>query len=261
MVEPMSDELADLLELALAIRPERVRDAMRAGAPAEVREGWGVVEEAMAALAVADDPKAPPAGLRARIGASVAARRARKPCKAVVVCDMLNDHLTPGRPLEVPRARDVVPALAKRLDDARASGVPVIYILDRHAPDDPDLEAWGTHNLAGTEGAEVWPALAPKPGDHQVVKRAYSAFHDTSFEELLDELRVDTLVLTGCATDVQIMTTASDALHRGFAVEVPADSQAGSSEANEQAVLTVLSLIVPYVPARKARLERLAAHS
>jgi hypothetical protein len=54
------------------------------------------------------------------------------------------------------------------------------------------------------------------------------------------------------------MATATDALHRGFAVEVPADSQAGTSEAGELVTMGILAGLVPYAPARKARLARVA---
>src|SRR5579883_876545 len=134
----MSDDplagLAELLELSLATRPERMNDAVFPTLPPEIQHALRATTEATATLAIAEAPVAPGDALRARVLASIAARRARAARKAVLVIDMLNDHLAPGRPLEVPRARDVVPALAKRLDDARAGGVPVVYVCDRHDP-------------------------------------------------------------------------------------------------------------------------------
>lgn len=256
----MTDDhtLADVLELVLAGRPERVTAVMVASAPSEARAAYALVRDAIAALAGEEQPVDPPAPLRSRLMTTLAARAAAKATrrKAVLVCDMLNDHLTPGRPLEVPRARAIVPALAALLDDARMSGVPVVYVLDRHRHDDPELDVWGSHAVEGTEGAEVWPPLAPKPGDVQVTKPAISAFFQTELEKTLDELGVDTLVLTGCATEVQLMATATDALQRGFAVEMPADSQAGTSEPAERVTMAVLAALAPYAPARIARLEK-----
>jgi nicotinamidase-related amidase len=254
---PDDTPLADLLAFVLAGRPERVTEAAVRQMPPEQKAGIGVVTEAVSALAWAGEPATPSEGLRSRVLASVQAQRARRPRSAILVCDMIVDHLTPGRPLEVPRGRDIVPALARRLDEARAQGVPVVYVLDRHAPDDPELDEWTFHAVEGTEGAEVWPALAPRPGDRLVTKPTYSAFTGSDLEVVLDELRVDTLVLTGCATEIQLLTTATDALQRGFAVELPVDSQAGNSEMGERFALGILGALVPYAPARKARLERL----
>ncbi len=257
--DPGLHATADLLEAVLAPRPERVTAVVFPGLPPEARGAIRATTEIAAAVALAEAPVAPSAGLRARILGTIA-RRAATPRRAVLVVDMLNDHLVPGRPLEVPRARGVVAALAARLDRARADGTPVLYVCDRHESlDDPDYDHWPVHNLAGTEGAEVWPALAPKPTDRVVAKPAISGFVRSTLEQALTDLGVDTLVLTGCATEVQLMATATDALQLGFVVEIPADSQAGASEIGEQVVLGTLSALAPYGPARRARLERIAA--
>jgi nicotinamidase-related amidase len=87
-----------------------------------------------------------------------------------------------------------------------------------------------------------------------VNKPSYSAFFDTNLDKVLDELRVDSLVLTGCLTEIGLMATATDALQRGFDVEVPPDSQAGSSAEMEVASLAAMTVMAPYGPARKKRL-------
>jgi nicotinamidase/pyrazinamidase len=256
----MSDEtaLADLLEFVLSGRPERLADLATAQMPASQRADLGAVTDAIAALGLALEPVAPDPALRARILASVRERSERPSRSALVVCDMINDHLTPGRTLEVPRARDIVAALASRIGAARAAGTPVVYVLDRHQPGDPELDEWGTHALEGSDGAEVWPALAPAPDDLIVTKPTYSGFHGTNLEQVLDNLGVDTIILTGCATEVQLMSTATDALQRGFAVELPADSQAGGSEVGEAVTMKVVGALLPYVPARRQRLAKIA---
>jgi nicotinamidase-related amidase len=165
-----------------------------------------------------------------------------------VVLDMIVDHLTPGRPLEVPRARDIVPALQGRLTQARSEGIPVIYACDSHAPDDPDFEEWPLHAIEGSEGAQIWPALAPVPGDHVVKKPTYSAFSRSSLGPLLEELGADHIILTGCATELGLQATAVDALQRGYVVTVPPDSQAGVSEVVEGLTLLTLSAMPPYDP-------------
>lgn len=256
--EQGDEQLADLMAFALAGRPERIEDGLVALTPPEagVRQGVRDVREVLATIGRAETPEAPPPKLRARLMGSLAARTARK---ALVVIDMINDHLQPGALLEVPRARAVVPALRKRIAEARAAGVPIVYVVDEHEPDDPDLDAWGTHAVKGTPGTEVWSELAPESGDRIVKKPSYSAFYDSTLESVLDELKVDTLVLTGCLTEIGVMATATDAMQKGFAVEVPLDSQAGSCAEMETAAVGTINVMAPFGPARKARLERLAA--
>jgi nicotinamidase/pyrazinamidase len=256
----MSDEkvLADALEFVLSGRPERLADVSIAQMRPDQREAVAAAANAIATLGLSLEPLRPSPETRERIVASLRAKRERRPRTAVVVCDMIVDHLTPGRVLEIPRAREIVPALASRIAAARSDGTPIVYVLDRHDPDDPELDVWGTHALTGSSGAEVWPDLAPMAGDAVVTKPSYSGFHETDLERVLDDLAVDRLVLTGCATEIQLMTTAADALQRGFAVEIPADSQAGSSEVGEAVVMQVVGALEPYAPARLRRLRRIA---
>ena len=256
----MNDEtaLADTLAFVLSGRPERLSDATVGRMPPERRAAVGAVAEAAATLGQAEAPVAPSPALRDRVLESFRARRSQATRRALLVVEMIRDNMTPGLPLEVPRARAIVPALVDRLEAARSSGVPVIYVVDRHSADDPELDAWGYHAVEGTEGAEVWPDLAPTHRDHVVTKPSYSGFHASNLEGVLDELAVDTIVLTGCATEVQLMATATDALERGFAVELPADCQAGISEMGERLVLGVVSILAPYAPARRERLARIA---
>ncbi len=249
------EQLADLAAFILAGRPERVEDGILMMAAPEFRAAVRATREVLATLGRAGAPEAPSANVRTKILESIGRRTTRR---ALVVIDMINDHLKPGSLLEVPRARAVVPALKKRIDDARAAGVPVVYVVDEHDPDDPDLDAWGTHAVKGTPGTEVWAELAPQSGDRVVKKSSYSGFYESNLGSVLDELKVDTLVLTGCLTELGIMATATDAMQQGFAVEVPADAQAGSCVELEMAALGTMNVMAPFGPSRKKRLDRLA---
>jgi nicotinamidase/pyrazinamidase len=250
------EKLADLAAFVLAGRPERVEDGVLMMAAPEFRTAVRETREVLATLGRAQGPSAPPPELRAKVLESLSRRITRK---ALVVIDMINDHLRPGSLLEVPRARDVVPALKKRIDEARASGVPIVYVVDEHEVDDPDLDAWGTHAVKGTSGTEVWNELAPQSGDRIVKKPSYSAFYESDLTSVLDEMKIDTLVLTGCLTEIGIMATATDAMQQGFAVEVPPDSQAGSCVELEMAALGTMNVMAPFGPSRKRRLDRLAS--
>lgn len=254
--EPGEEMLADLLGFLLAGRPERIEDGWLALSPPPFRAAARDVRDVVAAIGLSTRPEAPSAELRSRI-VRTAARRL--PRRALLVIDMINDHLDPGAMLEVPRARAVVPALQERLAEARAHGMPIVYVVDEHDPDDPDLDAWGTHAVRGMGGNEIWEGLRPAPGDVVVKKPSYSAFFQSVLGEVLERLGVDTLVLTGCTTELGIMATATDALQQGYAVEIPPDAQAGSSPEAEQAAMGIVHIMAPFGPARKARLERLAA--
>ncbi len=244
----MADRLGRerLLEMQLAGMPDRALASLVAASPDDHADLVALRED-LAMFALAAPPAEPPKRLRERLLAT--RPRPRGPKRPVlVVLDMINDYLTPGRPLEVPRARDVIPAVKARIAWAHEKNVPVIYVCDAHAPDDEDFRDWPRHAVIGTDGPEVWPEIAPSPGDHVVHKRTYSAFKRTSFGPLLDELRADAIILTGCATEIGIFATAKDALEEGFVVMIPPDCQAGSSPVAEHVTLVTLAALAPFEP-------------
>ncbi len=244
MMQRMGKE--QILALLLARAPDRAVDSL-AATSAEDTADLAELRRDLVELASEAPPVAPPASLRRRI---MAARpRPRRPQRPVlVVLDMINDHLTPGRPLELPRARAIVPALQQRLADARSKAIPIVYACDSHEADDPDFGFWPVHALEGSGGGDVWPVLAPLPGDRLVKKPTYSAFARSELAPVLEGLGADEIILTGCATELGIQATAVDALQRGYVVTIPPDSQAGVSELAETVTMLTLATMPPYDP-------------
>lgn len=232
-----------LLEKLLAGTPARVLGGL-SGSDPDVLAAIDADLDALAAIGLSLDPVAPSPGLRDRIAKAIGAVPASPRRAALLVVDMLVDHLTPGAPLEVPRARDIVPAVRDRIDRAHRSGEPVIYLVDHHEPGDPELEAWPEHNTASPRD-DVWPALAPAPNDTIVTHRSYSGFYETRLHEVLQGLDVNTVVVTGCITEIHLFATATDALQHGYRIEVPPECQAGASPAAESVILGSLTVMAP----------------
>jgi nicotinamidase-related amidase len=146
--------------------------------------------------------------------------------EALLVVDMLNDFVLPGAPLEVPAARAIIPAIRRRIDEAREVGKPVFFLCDAHEEVDPEFKIWSAHAVKGTPGAEVVDELEPRPDDVVVEKTTYSAFYGTSLEESLRGQGIEHLTITGILTNICVFFTAADAVMRGFGVEVARDSVA-----------------------------------
>ena len=143
--------------------------------------------------------------------------------KAVIVVDMLNDFVTGALTCE--RALAIVPHLEKLLAGCREKGVYVIYSNDAHIKGiDRELELWGDHAIAGTEGAQVIPELTPQEGDFIIPKRRYSGFFGTDMHLLLEELDVDTVIMTGLHAHMCVRHTTADAYYWGYKIIVPADA-------------------------------------
>jgi len=150
------------------------------------------------------------------------------------VIDMLNDFLLEGAPLELPEGRKIIPNIKRLLEEARKKKIPIIYICDSHLENDAEFKIWPKHCVKGTKGAEVVDELKPQPGDIIIEKRRYSGFFQTSLDLTLRELGVDTLILTGVATNICVLHTAADAYFLGYKIIVPEECVATIDEKAQQ---------------------------
>lgn len=237
-----------IVEKLLLGTPARVLKGLSGNDP-DVCDAVDADVEALAALALSLEPVAPSPSLRDRVAKAIGAAPSTSRRAALLVVDMQRDHLTPGCPLEVPRAREIVPAMKARLERARRDGEAVIYVVDHHDPGDPELDAWPSHNT-GAPLDDIWPELAPTGSDTIVTHRSYSGFFESRLDDVLRSIDVNTVVVTGCITEIHLFATATDALQRGYRVEVPRDCQAGSSPEAEAVILSTLSVMAPTLPHR-----------
>ncbi len=154
---------------------------------------------------------------------------------AVLVIDMIVDFTTGRYGSEA--ARKIRAALAQLLNRARRKKIPVIFCQDAHVPGDPELKVWGSHGMFGTRGAKTDRTLSPLASEPVVPKHTFNAFFGTHLDELLGENEVDTLILTGVATEICVQQTAAEAFYRGYRIVIPKDGTAGLNlEAHEGAL-------------------------
>ena len=136
---------------------------------------------------------------------------------ALVVIDVQNAIDDPkwgrrGQPDMEERIADLLAAWRERR-------LPVIHI--RH--DSTDLTS---PYRPGTSGNDFKPQVAPQPGEPVVDKRTNSAFIGTDLMDLLDELQVNQLVMTGVLLENSVEATARMAGNLGFYVIIPEDAVA-----------------------------------
>lgn len=109
--------------------------------------------------------------------------------------------------------------IATLLDAWRARRLPIVHI--RH--DSTDLTS---PYRPGTPGNDFKPDVAPLPGEPVVDKRTNSAFIGTDLMDVLDELQVQRLVMTGVLLENSVEATARMAGNLGFEVVIPEDAVA-----------------------------------
>lgn len=161
---------------------------------------------------------------------------------AVIVLDMLNDFVTGA--IANDRAENIIPTLRDELlPAARANGVAVVYANDAHRPEDFELEVWGEHAMAGTEGAKVIPELEPEEGDYVFEKRFYDAFYETGLEQHLRSLGVDRVVMTGMHTNMCVRHSSATAFFNGYDIAVPEDCVDAFTEEDHEGGLEYLEKV------------------
>jgi nicotinamidase-related amidase len=178
---------------------------------------------------------------------------------ALVVVDMQRGFLDPGEAMEVPPAREIVPAIQNLLSVFRARRLPVVFtefvysetvpvligrLHPEHKPAPPGAaRGFGLPSsscLEGTAGAETVPDLAPRPDEIVVRKRGYDAFAGTFLDRALRARNVTSLVVTGTMTDICVLATVTAALHREYRVTVVEDGVATLWPEIQRATLDII---------------------
>jgi nicotinamidase-related amidase len=80
--------------------------------------------------------------------------------------------------------------------------------------------------------------LSPQAGELVIDKNTSSAFNSTGIEWMLRNFGVETIVVTGMATDMCVETTSRDAADRGFNVIIAEDASATFFEHHHRAALS-----------------------
>jgi nicotinamidase-related amidase len=114
-------------------------------------------------------------------------------------------------------AQRVIGNVARAVERARTSGVPIIWV-QHEARDLPrDSASW------------QWvDALSPAPGETRIHKRFESSFEGTDLEAQLGRLGATHIVLAGASTNWCIRATAYAALDRGYALTLLQDAHTTS---------------------------------
>jgi nicotinamidase-related amidase len=103
-------------------------------------------------------------------------------------------------------------------------------------------ERWSAMTLESLDPGlvDLVPELAGfVPPGEVVDKRVYSPWVDTDLDARLQARGIDTLVVTGCETDVCVLGAVLGAVDRGYRVVVVIDALCSSSDEAHDALLTL----------------------
>jgi nicotinamidase-related amidase len=144
---------------------------------------------------------------------------------ALVNVDMQNCFVE-NSPIAAPGGRDVLGRINRLIDACRAAGVLVIHTSHVVRPDGSNTGVMGEIIPPVTEGViDKGTASAALHGDLNVAesdvlldKPRFGSFHGTDLELVLRARGIDTVIVTGIATNICCETTAREANVRDFRV-------------------------------------------
>lgn len=176
---------------------------------------------------------------------------------AHIVVDLQNGFMAPGAVAEIGAARDIVPHVNRISAALRAAGGLVVYIQNTFDP--VAVATWSTffeHFCSperrrrmietfspGAFGHAIWPALEVLPDDLKVQKRRFGAFAPGSSDlhAILQARDIDTLIVTGTATQVCCESTARDAMMLNYKVFFITDGNATFNDDEHNATLSAMA--------------------
>lgn len=139
------------------------------------------------------------------------------------------------------------------VDQARSSGIPVVWVALEQLPDSPWLTSLWLRGLdegtwpvpdepcvLGTPGAE-WFRVGPLPGETVVPKRRYSGFLGTGLEAHLRETGVTWVVAAGLTSECCVDGTVRDAFQLGFRAVMTSDATTAYDAQTHTHALSVLA--------------------
>jgi nicotinamidase-related amidase len=164
---------------------------------------------------------------------------------ALLALDLITDFDFPDGAAVRRALSNRAAAIRSLLERARAHRVPVIYTNDNLGAWRSDAPALIAHCIQPRlAGAALVRSLSPAASDEIILKPRHSAFYGTALEALLDDRKIDTLVIVGISAESCVWMTACDAHTRGFSLVVPADTMAGASARALRATLTGLGEVL-----------------
>lgn len=140
----------------------------------------------------------------------------------------------------------VIPNTKRLLDVCRRAGVQVVY--PRIASLVKDCREVSIEHKrikllapAGSRESEILDEIKPLENEIVISKGASGVFNATAIDQILRNLGIDTLIVTGVVTNYCVETAVRDAGDRGYNVVLVSDACAAMSEEHQCLALEILA--------------------
>ena len=176
---------------------------------------------------------------------------------ALLVIDVQNGFVSKGGSydllgMETSNYREVIPKIRDLINLCKNVRIPIFYTQAVRESSGIDLLT-RSHKILPksreerikkkpicvreTWDAEIVDEIKPSEGDHVVIKRRDSAFHDTEIGVWLRSLEIDTLIFCGIDTSICVETSLRDAFNIGYDVVLISDATASNNKKHYESTL------------------------
>ncbi len=152
---------------------------------------------------------------------------------ALLVIDMQEFFLNRESHSYIPAATTIVPNINLIINNYRKKGFPIIFTFHAlEVDEEPGVMGkwWGDMLRVNNPLSKIHSSIDFKKNDTIFRKNRYSAFIGTNLDQILNEKKIDTLVITGIMTHLCCESTARDAFMRDYGVYFVVDATATETE-------------------------------
>ena len=192
---------------------------------------------------------------------------------ALLISECQNRHTDPsfgrGAIAECAAARGIVPRISALAAACRLAKVPVFIAMHTPKADYDGMIANCVllHNIKkdanlyeGSPAAALNPLLKTEPGDWVLHRhQGITDFSGSEIDQVLRNMRVETVILTGVSTNVGVLGNVLDVVNRGMNAVVAEDCTAGTPVEHHEYMMRTTYPLISTVTSSQAVIEALRA--
>lgn len=151
--------------------------------------------------------------------------------RLLIVVDMLNDFINQGGAFDCgKKAREIVPFILRKIGEFVKLGLPIIFLMDTHDPQDLEFQRFPVHCVFGTKGAELIQEIEDLIDEYsfaiKVPKSSNNGFFRTNLNSILKDLKPKQVEIVGVCTNICILHTVGELRNRNYNVLIFRDGVA-----------------------------------
>lgn len=166
---------------------------------------------------------------------------------ALLIIDMINDFNFEAGEALAGHTKNIIDPILTLKKTFNEKDMPVVYINDHYNLWQADFEKIMAY-CRNEKSEGIINRIAPiKEQDYFLIKPKHSAFYGTALHTLLQQLKVDTLILAGIAGNICVLFTANDAYMREYNLIIPEDFIASNNDEDNKYALTMMKNVLSAV--------------